>query len=171
MMVDINNPEGKTQQRRQSRRSVRVRGLPRHLSRDDIQKYFGVTGRIKYVFREKVDKDSSGNDQFSGACRITYEEEEGAKEAFLGFDGRKFSYGHVMSLRMVVSSHANSEDQTIAPSDWICRACSTRDFSIVNFDWQSFCFSCGKERGKNVQEISSNNSCSGCSHRKQDYRS
>ena len=151
-MVEINNPEGKTQQRRQSRRAVRVRGLPRHLSCDDIRKYFEVTGRIKYMFREKVDK----NDQFSGACRITYEEEKGAREAVLGFDGRKFSYGHVMSLRMDVSGHANTGSQTIAPSDWVCQACSARDFSIVNFDWQSYCFSCGQERGKNGQQSTSN---------------
>ena len=151
-MFETNQPEVKTRHRRQSRRSVRVLGLPKHLSREDIRKYFEVTGRIKYVFRERVVKDSSGNDQFSGACRITYEEEEGAREAVLGFDGRKFSYGHVMRVRMAVSSHATTEEQSKAPSDWSCRACRQQGVSIVNFCWQSCCFSCGRERGRIVQQ-------------------
>ena len=163
MMVEINNSEGNTHPRRQSRRTVRVRGLPRNLSRDDIRKYFEVTGRINYVFRERVDKDSSGNDQFSGACRITYEEAEAAREAVRGFDGRKFSYRHVMTVRMAVSSHSSSEDQTILPSDWVCQTCSSQEFKIVNFHWQEICFSCGKERGKNVQKTSAH-------HTKEAYR-
>ena len=54
-----------------------------------------------------------------------------------------------------VSSHTNTEDQTVAPADWICQACSQQDFISVKFYWQAYCFFCGKERGRNLQQTSS----------------
>ena len=83
------------QGRSQSRTVVQVKGLPNHLSRDQIQSYFERTGSIKYVFRERV---HTGNGTFSGCCRITYDEEIGAKKAVLDYNQRKFSYRHTMRV-------------------------------------------------------------------------
>jgi len=129
---------------RQSRRVVTVRGLPSHLSRDDIEKYFQTCGVISYVFRE-------GMAGFKGTCRITYKEESGARNAVLRFHKRKFSYGHIMSVSMAVGrNHSTIRRETARPGDWVCTACSHHDFDCINFDWQQQCFSCGGQRPAQV---------------------
>ena len=123
------------QPRRQSRNEIKVRGLPHHLTREEIKKYFEVTGNINFIFRH-----GTVGDKFSGTCRITYNEESGAKAAVLNFHQRKFSYGHTMSVTMFVTKGK----VTVRAHDWVCPDCS--HFDCVNFEWQPNCFSCGRQK-------------------------
>ena len=128
--------------RQQSRCVVRVRGLPHHLSREDIKRYFQTCGVINYVFREGMTDHG-----FNGTCRITYKEESGARKAVLGFHNRKFSYGHIMSVSMALDqNHSNMRKERVRPGDWVCSSCSRHDFDCINFDWQQRCFSCSGHR-------------------------
>lgn len=144
----------------QNRNQIFVTGLPNHLSRESIKRYFERFGKIK----EKNNDDkmiymfTNRNGNFDGRCKITFDRSDSAKEAVEVYNGTEYrDTGIFLSVSMALQNYFGQKLVKYR-SDWICDFCCHKDFERINFKWQKSCYNC--QRSKPHRRNSSSSSSS-----------